>query len=70
MIVQPEHKLLFLAAVLLGADPFALLALLAELPLPTFPQALINPETSSLHWFLNRETSGDGKTGLLHCGNV
>lgn len=50
VIVQPEHKLLFLAAVLLGADPFALPALLAELPSPTFPQALINPETSSLQW--------------------
>ncbi len=38
MIVQPKHKLLFLAAVLLGADPCAVPALLAELPSPTFSQ--------------------------------
>ena len=42
VIVQPEHKLLFLAAELLGADPSALPALLAELPSPTFPPALLN----------------------------
>ena len=35
MTAQPTRKLLFLAAVLLGADPCALPALLAELPSPT-----------------------------------
>jgi len=77
VIVQPKHKLLSLAAVLLGADPSVLPALLAELPSPTFPPALLNPETSNLtpkcHPYtgnLNRETSGDSKNALLHCGGV
>lgn len=75
MIVQPRHKLLSLAAVLLGADPSVLPALLAELPSPTFPQALLSTSyTIQKHHpyigNLSRGTSGDGRTVLLHCGCV